>query len=409
MKIQSSTLLAILIAFASVAGAILHTQKIKKLTSTSPELAEKITQLEKQIEILKGENETLKNLQVNGAEISLPISHYKFVENDLGLTFPKHIAARRVDDETLAETVRYRYTQQFGMEGMEMRKYAFEMLSILPPNQHLINQLAIAETSGAVAIYDPSANEILLSPTFDDGNLLHSTSVIKHLATALIELNFPLTDEQILNLTDDAYHAREAFIKGKASSVAQRFRNITALEAGHNKQLKPNLEAQETFNSLPILIRGLTTFPAIHGKAYIEEIMLQNDSVFPGIYKNIPLTTATIFSKKLPLADPVETKNQLAANQHLNTQLGQLFIMLYLQQLGDESPNLHTKLTSDQLTITQDLSQYTTSWVTHWETESDAQSFQKLATELSSIPEKKPTVTISEKQVTIQITDTFNF
>lgn len=409
MKIPPSTLLAILIALASIAGAVLHSQKIKNLTSTSPELIEKITQLEKELEILKGENETLKKMQTNGAEYTLPIAYFKFVENELGLTFPNPVVAKRVDDETIAKAVGYRYNQIFGKEGMEMRKYAFEILNIIPPNQHLINQLAIAETSGAVAYYDSTANEILLSPTFDEENLIHSTSVIKHLAIALLELNFPLTEEQQETLTDDTFFAREAIIKGKASSISQRYRNITAQQAGQNKQLKPNLEAQEIFSSLPTLIRGITTFPAIHGKTYIEEIMLKHDTAFPDLYKNMPRRTAIIFAKNLPLNEPEVAKKLLAKNQHLNTELGQLFNMLYIQQLGDEFPDLHRKLTSDQLSITQEQQDFTTSWITHWETPEDAQTFYKLATELSSIPEKKPTVSISDKQVNIQITDTYNF
>ncbi len=408
MKIPPSTLLASLIALASVAGAILYSQKMGKLTSNSPEQIEKIAQLQNQLDILKAENETLKKLQVNGAEISLPITHYKFVEKNLGLTFPKHVAARRVDDERLAKAVSYRYTQQFGMEGMEMRKYAFEKLGIIPPNQHLINQLAIAETSGAVAIYDSSANEILLSPAFDEENLLHSTSIIKHLSIALLELNFPLSEKNKANLTDDAYHAREGFIRGRASSIAQRYRNITALKGGHAKQFKPNEEAQETFNSLPILIRGLTTFPAIHGKTYIEDIMLQNDSVFPELYKNMPRSTATIFAKKMPLTDPPAERQPIAENQHLDTELGQLFIMLYLKQLGDENAGLFRKLTSDHLTITQKEREFTITWNTQWGSVEDAQTFHMFATELSSVPEQKPSVNTSGKQVTIQIIDTHN-
>ncbi|MFT5905583.1 MAG: hypothetical protein ACI9E1_001181 [Cryomorphaceae bacterium] len=408
MKILPSTLLALLIAHASVIGAVMYSQKMGKKTSNNPEQIEKTARLQNQLDILKGENETLKKLQVNGAEISLPISHYKFAEKNLGLTFPKYVAARRVDDERLAKAVSYRYTQQFGMAGMEMRKYAFEKLGIMPTNQHLINQLAIAETSGAVAIYDSSANEILLSPAFDEENLLHSTSIIKHLSIALLELNFPLSEKNKANLTDDAYHAREGFIRGRASSIAQRYRNITALKGGHAKQFKPNEEAQQTFNSLPILIRGLTTFPAIHGKTYIEDIMLQNDSVFPELYQHMPRSSATIFAKRMPLTSPIVERKPRAENQHLDTELGQLFIMLYLKQLGDENAGQFRKLTSDQLTITQKEREFNISWKTQWDSIADAQAFYKLATELSSIPEQKPTVAIWENLVIIQIIDTHN-
>jgi len=167
MRIPPSTLLASLIALASVAGAVMYSQKQAKLYANNPKQDQKIAALQQQINILQSENETLTNLQVNGSEITLPLTLYKFAEENLGLTFPQHVKARRVDNETLTEAVRYRYTQQFQIEGMEMRQYAFESLGILPVNQQLTQQLAIAETAGAVAIYDASANEILLSAEFD--------------------------------------------------------------------------------------------------------------------------------------------------------------------------------------------------------------------------------------------------
>ncbi len=411
MRIPPSTLLATLIAIASIAGAVFHSQKVNKISSNNPQQTQKIAELQQQITVLQGENQTLKKLQVNGAELTLPLALYKFAEQNLGLTFPQHVKARRVDDNSLAEAVRYRYTKHFQIEGMEMRQYAFETLGILPANQNLVGQLAIAETSGAVAIYDSSANEILLSAAFDEENLLHTTSIVKHLAIALLELNFPLTNSQKTTLTDDAYHARQAFIRGRASSIAQRYRNITAFKGGHTKQFKPNLEAQEIFNSLPTLIQGITTFPTIHGKTYIEDIILQHDSVFPEIYIHMPQSTATIFTKNMPSTQPPTERQPLTEKQHLSTQLGQLFAMLYLKQLGDQqlgskNAQLHQSLTSDHLTITQEERHtYTINWNTQWKTSADAQAFHQLATKLSNIPERKPTVTISENQVIITFID----
>lgn len=412
MHIPPSILLATLIALASVTGAVMYTQKAAKLTSASPDQALKVIELQKRIEILEGENETLKKLQVNGAEITLPIDYYKFVEKNLGLTFPKHVTAVRVDDDRLAEAVRYRYTQQFGIEGMSMREYAFIKLGIIPPNQNLLAQIALAETTGAVAIYDASANEILLSGEFDDENLFHITSVIRHLSIALLELNFPITENEKLDLTDDTFHAREGFIRGRASSIAQRYRNITAFKGGHIKQVKPNEEAKEIIKSLPLFVRGLTTFPTIHGKTYIEDIMLQNDSVFPELYKNIPRSTATIFAKRMPSENAKQDSLPLAADQHLRTELGQLILMLYLRQLGDglenENLQLFRKLTSDELIISQERNIHLCTWTTNWASENDAAIFHKLATELSSIPEDKPSVSISNNQVIIKFKETHN-
>jgi hypothetical protein len=122
----------------------------------------------------------------------------------------------------------------------------------------------------------------------------------------------------------------------------------------------------------------------------------------------MPRSTATIFSKKTPLTDPPAERQPIAADQHLDTELGQLFIMLYLKQLGDKQADQFRKLTSDHLTITQKERAFTINWDTQWDSEVNAQIFHTLATELSSVPEQKPIVSISGKQVTIQIIDTHN-
>jgi len=194
--------------------------------------------------------------------------------------------------------------------------------------------------------------------------------------------------------------------------------NINAFKTdGHNKPPKPNLEAQKTFNSLPLLVQGLTTFPTVHGKTYIEDVIINNDSVFPEIYLNMPKTTATIFSKKMPLEGLLPPQPPMAENEHFNNQLGQVYVMLYLQQLENTPDALHQKMTSDRFTITQNIidpakrNEYTLIWKTHWQTAEDAQVFLKLATQISNSLEEKPTVSISElseNQVIIQFIDIHN-
>ena len=413
MKISPNTLLASLIALASVGGAVLHGKKISKQLKSSPAQEQQIAELQRQVGVLQAENETLKKLQLS-TEVTLPDSHYTFVEDNLGLTFPAHIKARRVDEDTLMEAVSYRYTERFGIEGMEMREYALARVGILPADQVLLTQLAMAETAGAVCIYDSSANELLLSASYDEENLFHATSVIKQLSIALLETVFPLTKQQAVNLTDDFYFARNGFIRGRSTSIAQRYRNITAFKGEHSKKIPVDPAAQKLFNSLPSLVQGLTTFPAIHGKTYIEEIIFNNNSVFPEIYKNMPRSTATIFAKTMPAEEEFTPQPAIADDEHLNTQLGQVFAMLYLQQSEDSPADLHQKLTSDRLTISQDLedplnrNQFISKWSTYWQEPEDAQTFYQLATQLSKLSDHKPTVTISENQVIIQFIDIHN-
>jgi len=125
----------------------------------------------------------------------------------------------------------------------------------------------------------------------------------------------------------------------------------------------------------------------------------------------MPQSSATIFAKTMPRTDALFERSPLTEKQHLNTELGQLFAKLYLKQLGNDGlgeagAKLHTKLTSDKLTINEEERRtYTISWKTEWETLADAKAFEQFASELSSIPARKPAVTISENQVIIQFID----
>jgi len=171
MTSSPSTLLASLIAVASIGGAVLHSKKISKQSSGSPDQEKKISELQQLVNMLQDENKTLKNLQESGIEVTLPISHYKFVEDNLGLTFPEHVKAIRVGNDLLEESVRNRYIQTFGLQNMIIREYAFQKFGLLPLDHDFLSELALAETAGAVCIYDVSANEILLSGGFDNDNV----------------------------------------------------------------------------------------------------------------------------------------------------------------------------------------------------------------------------------------------
>ncbi len=411
MKLQPSTLLAYLIALASIGGAVLHSKKISKQSAGSPSQQKHITELKQQVAELQSENQGLQNLLTGGTEVTLPIAHFKFVEDNIGLTFPEHVIAKRVDMDTMMEAVRYRYIQQFTVKGMAVREYAFHKLGLLPAGKSFMTALALAEANGAICIYDSSANELLLSAEYDEENPAHASSIIKHLAVALLEQNFPLTRKQAVFLTDDSFHARNGFIRGRASSVAQRYNNINAYKKGpdgHQKQTKPNVEAQAFFNSLPLLIQGLTTFPVIHGKTYIEDLIINQDSVFPELYINMPKSTATIFAKKMPLSETLTAQPNMAANEFVNTQLGQIHAMLYLQQLEYPSPDLHTQLTSDRLTVSQKVNKpsvHTIKWTTHWKTPEHARAFYEATTLIGRQIADPPSVTLSKNQVIIQFID----
>ncbi len=376
-----NTLLAYLIAGASIVGAKFYVDH-ESGNKQNSQPSEQVSLLKKEIEILQAENQTLKKIQGIGAEIVLPLEIYTYVEENLGHEFFPHVKAFTVSEDKLSEAAVYRWINQFSEEGMDKRNYAFQLLGLLPVNQNYPRQLALAESNGAIGIYDVSAKELLLSERYDPENVFHQASVIRLLSIALLEQHYPAQK----NLSDDAFIARDAVIRGRASMVSHRFQNNYA-RSGHIKSGSDaeNAEAIELFRSLPKIVQGITTFPVKHGKGYVEQLTLDNDQVFPQLFKTPPHSTAQIFSNSMPQATATaENSEPTEPAPLLKTTLGQAITSFYIQRLKPDEHQLHTQLLNDELTLTKTPEMFTTNWLTTWKDEASATAFHKLATEISS-------------------------
>lgn len=321
------------------------------------------------------------------------------MESNLELSFAPHVRAYRVTQDKLVEAAEQAWIAPLSSQGIDNYHFAFEHLGIIPVNQNFLTQLSMGEGYGAVAVYDMTSREILIAQHYDEDNIFHNANVVRALAIALLEQHYPTPT----HLDLDAFLARRATIRGRASMISHRYQNKMSREHGIFKPLTTNQEVAEVFNSLPSLVRGIVTFPSTTGKSYVASLLQNQDKVLPELYKNPPHTTATIFANKLPqkpLPDVAPEKGII-----LSSPLGQLMTKLYIQQLDAGKESLHLQLASDLLQLWQDpenKEKFTATWSTQWKTEEAAKDFYLIASELSVIPEDAPLVAIEGKTVLVK-------
>ncbi len=337
------TLLASLIALATLAGAVLHSNHSSSAITSDAH----IRAMERELEVLKAENITLKAMQQSGGEIILPLELYTFVEKNLGMEFASHLKAIRADDDKLIEAAEYRWIHQFKTAGIENRQYAFELLRILPPNSISYPQ-ALAELEndtaiGKIGVYDVLAKELLLSKTFQLEDISHQVELIRLLTIALLEQHFPADAD----LTDDAFITRDAVIRGRAEMVAHRYHNIYDKESEVNMAVSIP-KGTDTFT------QTLALFTTIQGRSYIEKLLLKKSDVFPELYEFIPRQSAYLYldvpyiKKKQKTTPPATRPNQRVL---IDSELGQVITKALITKLSDKHPELHLELAYDNFSF----------------------------------------------------------
>jgi len=367
------TLLASLIALATLAGAVLHSYHGSSGSTTN----DKVRAMERELEVLKAENQTLKAMQQAGGEITLPLDLYTFVEKNLGMEFFPHLKAIKTDDDKIIEAAEYRWIQQFKTAGIENRQYAFELLRILPADSksypQQLAELQYNTAIGKVGVYDVQAKELLLSKTFQLDNIAHQVELIRLLTVALLEQHFP-ADE---NLTDDAFITRDAIIRGRAEMVAHRYRNIYDKESVVDMSVRiPDKTGS--------FVKTLALFTTIQGRSYIEKLLLKKREVFPELYEYIPRQSAYIYldvpfiKKKPKIETPPSIPNQRIL---IDSELGQVITKALITKLSDKHPDLHLELAYDSFRFTQLIDQPDypiLEWKITWTGEDPAKIFTEL-------------------------------
>lgn len=368
------TLLASMIALATLAGAVLHSNHA---TAGSTSSNQRITALEREIEILKSENQTLKSMQQGSGEITLPLELYTFVEKNIDKEFTTHLKAIISDDDKLVEAAEYRWVDQFKQAGIENRQYAYELLRILPANSKsyptVLAELRTNATTGKIGVYDVVAKELLLSKNFDIENIAHQVELIHLLTIALLEQHFP-ADE---NLTDDAFITRDAILHGRAQMVAHRYRNI------YDTDSVVKMDVIIPVNTTAFA-KTLELFTTIQGRSYIEQLLLKKQDVIPELYEYIPRQSAYIYlntpfiKKKPKTTTPPSIPNQRSL---IHSELGQVIIKALITRLTDQHPLLHLELAYDEFSFVQIIDQPEDpilDWKITWTGDDSAKTFTEL-------------------------------
>lgn len=368
------TLLASMISVATLAGAVLHSRHGPASPASS---SARVIALEREIEVLKAENQTLKSMHHGAGEITLPLELYKFVEQNIGVEFSPHLKAILADDDKLIEAAEYRWINQFKQAGIENRQYAYELLRLLPPNSTsypiVLAELQTDITTGKIGVYDVVAKELLLSKLIDLNNINHQVELIRLLTVALLEQHYPADN----NLTDDAFITRDAILRGRAEMVAHRYRNI------YDTDSEVKLEVVIPEDTIAFA-KTLELFTTIQGRSYIEKLLLEKQHVFPELYEYIPRQSAYIYlntpfiKKKPKTTTPASNPKQRLL---IHSELGQVMTQALISKLSDQHPQLHLELAYDEFSFVQliDQPEYPVlQWKITWTGEEPAKTFTDL-------------------------------
>jgi len=369
------TILASLIAVGTLTGAILHDARKPTLGASASSL---VSTLQREIEVLKAENNTLKSMQETTGEISIPLEFYAFVEKNLSMSFPSHHKVIKTDQDILVEAAEYRWIEHFKSGGINNRQYVFELLGIIPLNsQNYVQNIVELETNpdtGRLGVYDVHAKELLLSKDFNINETAHQVELVRLLCIALLESNYPADK----NLTDDAFATRDSIIRGRAEMVAYRFLNIKTTEANPSLSIRIPQQTNE-------LTKTLKLFNVVQGRSYIEQLTTKQREVFPELYQYIPQQSAFIFlntpfikqSPKPKAETPYDANKRIL----LVTELGQIYTKALITNMSDQYPNLHIELAYDQLSFIQHSDQPEApilEWKINWTGEEPAKIFTTL-------------------------------
>jgi hypothetical protein len=344
--LSSTTLLSTLIVSASIVGAKLYTDRAlhsapnKKQALGPDEITQDyIEELEEELDRLRNDNTSLRQLVEKDSPLTLPQELIDFVEKDLELTFTSPPLAFVRNQETLRDASGQTWLHAFGEQQLEMLSYSFDVLGILPTDAQWIGQVIAAETTGSRGIYDASTKEIVLAEDFDLENIHHQAAFTRLLAIALLDQHFPAEQD----MSFDSFIARRALHHGRASALQDRFYTLQAKHMGFITERAPNTEAAQLFAQLPIFVRDITTFPNQYGKGFAKK--------HPDSLSRSDLTTSEIFGAQNAFTSKADNAPHSA---QIHTKIGSLTLGSFLKQnsIPAAAQNLAFKhFQTDSLTI----------------------------------------------------------
>ncbi len=396
---ESSHILYSLVTGASILGAVLYSNFAsigQADLEVSVDTINKMANLEAELEQLRNENVSLRELANAHGDIMVDREWIEFIEKDNGFEFQEAPQVIRGSADEMLKSGASAWLSNFTEVGMTDRDFTFTTIGLVPQGK-LAHQFGMVQSGPGTrrAMFDYERGCIIVAYDFDVKSLFDKQSLTQALAIALLEQNFKV--EKALN--DDAWWARRMIIHGNALITKQAYqvasqRQFNMVGNSMNSPVSPQVlaEALETFESLPYFVRIISASHRLYGRPFLEAILQHCET-----RKEAIITAFQIAGSSQSIMTGKETSKQqfkASPGAELSTSLGAIGIYLHASQskLIKEPLTLIKDYESDQLEM---LVKPDNSVEIHWRIQFSSQkSAQVFSEHLKDIrPELKLTTT----------------
>lgn len=289
-------LLAALIGLAAGIGGIVHGRHGQAVSrgGESTETKQKLAAAQKEIDLLKRENSSLRSLAQGGGEVPVPAEMISGIEAELGLRFLSSPIVHRIAAEELRDRAAASLESRLGPSGADDRQEACRLIGWLGADDNLISQTTAALTAGTRGWFDEISGEAWVTDRFDAEAVPDKAAMLRLITRILLHQNFPPPAGY---LGDDAARAREALHQGAALGAEARF--LAAQARAGFLGMNEDEEARLLLESLAPFIRDMQEFPSAAGKAYADELHLQGNEKLTAALRIPPENTFSIAARKM--------------------------------------------------------------------------------------------------------------
>lgn len=400
---KSSNLLFSLISLAAISGAWIYGYYIKNanpIETNSVDVQNRLKNLELEIEQLKLENLTLRDLAQTDGDFIPDTVWISWIEKNNGFDFQTLPQVIYATEDEILKSASSAWTENFGETGMVDRDYLFYAIGLIPQS-NLTIQFALAESGPGTrrALYDYKRGCILVANDFDDKNLFDKCALTQAFSVAILEQNFPITKP----LNDDRWLARRMVIHGNAIGIRQAYMNQAQKSFQLNgAQVKPPIDPKKIrnaaldFHSLPSYVKNTIGAHAAWGRFYVDS--QKQDSREEQISAALSRATSSLAVLK---NEPMPNYNITATKDAIvSTSLGAIGVLFHAQ-IGDIIKNPKTvalDLISDKLEFfNKDNKKLFTEWTL---TFSSIESAKQFSLHLKDV---KPDLKVSVEAGTLKV------
>ncbi len=307
-------------------------EKTRRAPADAIKLESRLSYANEEIAMLKRENESLRSLAHGGGKITAPPDFIARTEREFGLKFLTSPLIHRTAPDALKDRITAAIESRFGPAGVDDRQLAYSLIGWLQPDEDLLSQLAIAESTDKQAWLDEATGEGWMLDKTNLKNIPDQAALISLLAQILLHQNFPPPPAYP---GDDAHRARTALHFGTAAGAESRFLTEQARTRGF-MPMTENKVSKQLLASLSPFVRELTNFTNIHGKGFSDALHVRGNEALHTAFRHSPPATHTILHPEKPDSPSVviEPPAHLEA-PFLTESAGQLGFLLWVKQVAD--------------------------------------------------------------------------